>query len=109
MDLRSDGLHPSNFSQVRPQKNVQSNRQHSENVIHVVEDAQNDFPRLSTMRSDRVNHCREHSLDSNQSDDDGYDMVTGANFTPQMVPEFLTDGPCNPKTKLLINVSMMTR
>ena len=52
------------------------------------------------MRSDRVNHCREHSLDSNQSDDDGYDMVTGANFTPQMVPEFLTGRPMQSQNKI---------
>ena len=56
LDLRSDGLHPNNFSQVRPQKDLQSNRPHPENVSHVAVDVQNDFPRLATMRSDRLNH-----------------------------------------------------
>ena len=33
-------------------------------------------------------------MDSSDSDEDhGYDMVTGANLTPQMVPEFLTGRP----------------
>ena len=76
LDLRSDGLQPSRFSQVRSQKDLQSNRLHPENVSHVAEDAQNDFPRLVRMRSDRVNHCRENSMDSNRSkDDDGYDSL----------------------------------
>ena len=52
------------------------------------------------MRSDRINHCRENSLDSNQSDDEnGYDMVTGANLTPQLVIEFLTGRPMQPQNK----------
>ena len=43
------------------------------------------------MNSKRKNHRRKDSVYSNKSDDDdGYDMVTGANLTPQMVPEFLT-------------------
>ena len=43
LDLRSDGLHPGNSSQVRPQKDLQSNRQHPEIVSHVAEVVQNDF------------------------------------------------------------------
>ena len=31
LDLRSDGLHPNNFSQVRSQKDLQLNRPHPEN------------------------------------------------------------------------------
>ena len=70
LDLRSDGPHPSNFSQVYPQKDLQSNRQQPEN-------AQNDIPRLVTLRSDRINHCREESVESHESDDEnGYDKYT---------------------------------
>ena len=54
---------------------------------------------LVTTTSDRISHCRENSVDSNQSDDDGYDMVTGANLTPQMVPEFLTGRPMQSRNK----------
>ena len=94
LDLRSDGPHPNNFSQVHPQKDLQSNRLHTENVSYAAGDAQRDFPRLVTLRSDRINHCIENSVDSHKSDDEkGYDMVTGANLTPQIVLEFLTGRP----------------
>ena len=100
LDLQSDGPHPSYFGQVRPQKDLQSHRLHPENASYAAGDAHNDFPRLVSMRSDRINHCREKSLDSNHSDDEnGYDMVTGANLTPQMVPEFLTGRPMQPRNK----------
>ena len=82
LDLRSDGLYPGNFSQVRPQKNLQSNRLHPENVSHMAEDVQNDFPRLVTMRSDRINHCRENSVDSHHSDvENGYDTYRSQNLS----------------------------
>ena len=73
MDLRSDGLHPSNFSQVRPQKCLRSVKLHPENDSHVAPDSHNDFPRLVTMRCDRINHCGGDSVDSHHSDDYGYD------------------------------------
>ena len=38
------------------------------------------------------NHRRESSTDC-QDSDDVYDMVTGANPTPRMVPEFLAGQP----------------
>ena len=44
---------------------------------------------MSFKESNRANHLKESSIDSIESDD-GYDMVTGANLTPHMVPEFLT-------------------
>ena len=68
MDLRSDGLHPSNLSQVRPQKDLQSDRLHPENDSHIALDTQNDFPRLVTTRCDRMNHCGEKSVDSHHGD-----------------------------------------
>ena len=70
LDLRSDELHPSNLRQVRPQKDLQSDRLHSENDSHVALDTQYDFPRLVTTRCDRMNHCGESSVDSHQSDDE---------------------------------------
>ena len=74
LDLRSDGLHPSNFSHARPQEDLQSDRLHPENDSHVDLDAQNDFPRLVTMRCDRINHSGENSVESHHSDDEnGYD------------------------------------
>ena len=76
LDLRSDGPHPSNSSQVHPQKDLQSNRLHPENVSYVAGDAQNDFPRLVTLRSDRINHCRENAVESHESDEEnGYDTL----------------------------------
>ena len=52
------------------------------------------------MSSSRINYRRENSVDSNQNaDDDGYDMVTGVNLIPQMVPEFLTGWPLQYRNK----------
>ena len=99
-DIRSDRPHPRNSSQARPQKDLLSNGLHPENVSNSAGDAEKDFPRLVSMKSNRINHCRENSMDSNQSDDAiGYDIVTGANLTPQMVPEFLTGQPMQSRNK----------
>ena len=47
-----------------------------------------------------MKHYRENSVESHESDDEnGYDMVTGANLTPQMVPEFLTGRPMQSRKK----------
>ena len=74
LDLRSDGPHPSNFSQVHPQRDCRSNGQHPEDVSQVAHDAQTDFPRLVATSSNRINHHRKNSVDSHQSDDEyGYD------------------------------------
>ena len=54
LEFRSDGPHP-------------------ENVSQEIQDAQKEFPRLVAMNSNRTNHCRENSVESNQRDDeDGY-------------------------------------
>ena len=47
---------------------------HPEKVSQMARDAQKDFHRLVAMSSDQINHRRENSVDSNQSDDDGYDI-----------------------------------
>ena len=76
LDLRSDGPHPSNFSQVRSQRDLRSYGPHPENVSQRAQDAENDFPRLVTMSSNRTNHCRRNSTVSNNSDEDnGYDIM----------------------------------
>ena len=91
LDLRSDGQHPSTFSQVRPQRDLRSNGPDQEIAGKAAQDAEKDFPRLVAMSSNRKNHHRDNSMDSTQSgDEDGYDIVTGANLTSQKVPEFLT-------------------
>ena len=91
MDLRSDGPHPSTFGQVRQQRDLRSVGPQQQIAGKVPQDAKKDFPRLVTMSSNQINHQRENSVESCGSDDEiGYDMVTGANLTPQMVPEFLT-------------------
>ena len=67
MDLRSDGPHPSNFSQVHPQRDFRSNRLHPEKVSQVAQDAQKHFPKLVAMSSNQINHLRENSVGSYQS------------------------------------------
>ena len=58
------------------------------------------FPKLIATTSSQNNHCRENLLDSEQSDDDGYDMVAEANLAPQMVPEFLTGQPMQSRNNI---------
>ena len=64
LDLRSDGLHHSNAAQENSQKDIRSNRLHPENAGKSAQDAQNEFPRLVSIKSSQINHCREDSVDS---------------------------------------------
>ena len=98
--LRSDGPHPSTFSRVRPQRDLKSDGPHQQIAGKASQDAKKDFLRLVAMSSNQINHQRENSVDSYRSDDkNGYDIVTGANLTPQMVPEFLTGQPMQSRNK----------
>ena len=73
LDLRSDGLHHSNAVQENSQKDLRSNRIHPENTSKSAQNAQNEFPRLVSIKSSRINHCRDNSDDSQRSDDEyGY-------------------------------------
>ena len=99
-DLRSDGPHQSTFGQIRPQRDLRSIGPRQQIAGKASQDAKKDFPRLVTMGSNQINHQRENSVDSCGSyDENGYDMVTGANLTPQMVPEFLTGRPMQSQNK----------
>ena len=74
LDLRSDGLHQDNMVQENSQKDLWSNRLLPENVNKSAQDAQNEFPSLISIKSNQTNHCRENSVDSQQSEDElGYD------------------------------------
>ena len=100
-DLRSDGPHPITFGQVRPQWDLRSVGPQQQIAGKASQDTKKDFPRLVTMSSNQINHQRENSVDSCGSDDEnGYDMVTGANLTPKMVPEFLTGRPMQSQNKI---------
>ena len=102
LDPRSDGLHQDTAAPENSQKDLRSNRLHPEDINKSYQDAQNEFPRLISIKSIQTNHRRETSVDCLESDDDyGYDMVTGANLTPQMVPEFLTGRPMQSQNKTL--------
>ena len=99
-DLRSDGPHQSTFGQIRPQRDLRSVGPRQQIAGKASQDAKKDSPRLVTMGSTQINHQRENSVDSCGSyDENGYDMVTGANLTPQMVPEFLTGRPMQSQNK----------
>ena len=76
LDLRLDGPLPSNFAQVRTQRDVRSNGLNHEKSRQVAQDAQKDCPRLVATGSNRIHHRRENSVDFNQSDDEeGYDRI----------------------------------
>ena len=77
LDLRSDGLHQDNAAQENSQKDLRSDRLHPKNVNKTAQDAQNEFPRLISIKSNQTTHCRENSIDSQQSDDEfGYDTMS---------------------------------
>ena len=111
-DLRSDGRHPSRNVQMvhnldhesdgrHPSRNVQmvhnldheSDGRHKSKFGQHVKDSEDHFPKLIATSSNQNHRCRENLVDSDQSDEGGYDMVTGANLTPPIVPEFLTGRP----------------
>ena len=100
LDLRSDGLHEDTAAPENSQKDLRSNRLHPENINKSYQDTRNEFPRLISIKNNQTNHRREDSVDSQVSHNEyGYDMVTGANLTPQMVPEFLTGRPMQSQNK----------
>ena len=74
LDLRSNRLHQDHADQENSQKDLRSNRLHPENASKSIQNAQNEFPRLIPVKSSQTKHCRENSVDSQQSEDDyGYD------------------------------------
>ena len=73
LDLRSHGLHQDNAAQGNSQKDLRSNRLHPENANISVQDAQNEFPRLLSIKSSQTNCCRENSVDSHKV---GMNLVT---------------------------------
>ena len=106
-DLRSDGRHPDRNIQMTQNSDLESLGRHKSNFCQQVQDSGENFPKLIATSGNQNNHCRENPLDFEQSDDDGYDMVTGANLTPHLVPEFLT-GPCNPETPFPFQIPALT-
>ena len=92
-DLRSDGRHPDRNIQTTQNSDLESHGRHKSKFCQQVQDSGENFPKLIATSSNQNNHRRENLVDFDQSDDEGYDMVTGANFTPHLVPEFLTGRP----------------
>ena len=74
LDLGSDGLQEDTAAPENSQKDLLSNRLHPENTNKSYQDAQNEFPRLNSIKNNQTHHRREDSVDSQDSDDDyGYD------------------------------------
>ena len=92
-DLRSGGRHPDRNTQTTQNSDLESHGRHKNKFCQHVQDSGENFPKLIPTSSNQNNHCRENLVDFEQSDDEGYDMVTGANLTPHLVPEFLTGRP----------------
>ena len=92
-DLRSDGRHPDRNIQMTQNSDFESHGRHKSTFCQQVQDSGENLPRLITTSSNQNNHRRENLVDFEQSDEDGYDVVTGANLTPHLVPEFLTGRP----------------
>ena len=92
-DLRSGGRHPDRNIQMTQNSDLESHGRHKSKFCQQVQDSGDNFPKLIATSSNQNNHRRENQVDFEQSDDEGYDIVTGANLTPHLVPEFLTGRP----------------
>ena len=92
-DLRSDGRHPDRNIQMTQNSDLESHGRHKSKFCQQVQDSGENFPKLVATSSNQNNHRRENLVDFEQSDDEGFDMVTRANLTPHLVPEFLTGRP----------------
>ena len=99
-DLRSDGRHPDRNIQMTQNSDLESHGRHKNKFCQQVQDLGENFPKLISTSSNQKIHRRENLVDFEQSDDDGYDMVTGANLTPHMVPEFLTGRPMQSRNNI---------
>ena len=74
LDLQSDGLQEDTAAPENSQKDLRSNRLHPENSNKSYQVAQNEFPRLISIKNNQKHHRREDSVDSQESDDGfGYD------------------------------------
>ena len=80
LDLQSDGRHPNTSGQMPQVKDRESDGWQQDKTYKIDQNKAGNLPQLITM----------NSFDSDYSEDEGYDMVTGANPTPQIVAEFLT-------------------
>ena len=80
--LRSDGRHPDRNIQLTQNSDLGSHGRHKSIFSQQVQDPGENFPKLIATSSNQNNHRMENLVDFEQSDDDGYDMVTGANLTP---------------------------
>ena len=76
-DFWSDGLHSSKIRQLAQKCDHRSERPLLGKVSQTFQEPQNNFPRLITTSSNQNNSCQEDSVDSNQSDDEGYDKNIG--------------------------------
>ena len=79
---------------------LKSHSRHKHKISQQVQDSRGKFPKLIATSSNQNNHRRENLVDFEPSDDDGYDMVTGANLTSYLVQEFLTGRPMQSRNNI---------
>ena len=76
LDLRSDGLQEDTAAPENSQKDLRSNRLRPKNINKSCQDAQNEFPKLISIKNNQTHHRREDSVDSQENDDEyGYDST----------------------------------
>ena len=104
-DLRSDGRHPDRNIQMTQNSDLESHGPHESKFCQQNHDSGENFLKLIATSSNQNNHRRENLVDFEQSDDEGCDMVTGANLTPHLVPEFLTGRPMQSRNTIPLSKS----
>ena len=73
-DLRSDGRHPSKADQTTLKFDPKSQILQKNKLNQLTQDSRGDLPRLIATSSNQNNHYSEILVDSDQSDEDGYDI-----------------------------------
>ena len=72
-DLRSDGQHPDRNTQITQNSELESHGRHKSKFCQQVQDPGENFPRSTATSSNQNNNRREHPIEFDQSDDEGYD------------------------------------
>ena len=86
-------------SQISPVHDHETDGQQQSKTCKANQNNAGIFPVSFTIGSNQEAHFRQNSFDSNDSEEEGYDMVTGAKPTPKTTPEFLTGRPMQSRTK----------
>ena len=77
-DLRSDGRHPDRAVQASQKSDLESFGRQRGKIDKQTQNLVENFPKLIATTGNRKNHCGENLMNSDESDDDGYDRYAAS-------------------------------